>query len=194
MTNRSSPYGGGDGGRYRVGIQPVDIQGFPTGSWLGETATWDPVITTSPQNNPVSVRVPGGPTLQRGRVYAVVVENIHDDPDSNWSSINVPWLDDQGGRDLLWPFFGDDDTAFLDGAQPYTSPLRWSVNTSHLPAFDLEYTNGVHEGIGGLRGVEQPDRVGIVSSSSTAAWSFTVVESMPIAVAGSAPNSHRASR
>jgi hypothetical protein len=182
MTNRTSPYGGGDGGRYRVGIQSVNGQGFPTGTWLGDTTVWDPVIVTSPQNNPVGVRLPSGPTLERGQVYAVVIENIHADPENNWTSINVPWLSGHSGRTPLWPIFGDDDTVFLDGARPYRTPFSWAVNASHLPAFDVEYANGQHEGIGGMRGVEQSDRVGIVSSSSVATWSFTVVESTSLQV------------
>ncbi len=71
-TNRVSPYGAGDAGIYRVGIQSLDGAGKPSGTWLGNYGTWDPVITTSPANFGAAVTISGGPTLVAGQSYAVV--------------------------------------------------------------------------------------------------------------------------
>ena len=168
-TNRVEPYGGGDGGLFRVGIQSVDASLMPTGTWLGDTDTYSPGIITTPANFGMVATLASGPTLTVGTYYAIVIENIHASPDSNWSSINNAWAPD--ATTPKQPYYPDDENVTI-----YGGSSSWVVSTSYMPCFDIVYSSGDHEGVAAITGRDYdytPDRIGYVNSGSTGRWSFT---------------------
>lgn len=173
-TNRAVPYGGGDGGIYRVGIQGVAANGFADGSWIGQQVTWDPVITTGAFL--VYLTFSAGPSLTSGTDYVIVIENIHSsDPQNNWTSLNLPWFPTSAGIDSpLQPMYPDDENVYIHAATNQGQTGVWTRINNHLPAFDLEYADGAHEGMAGIMGSgDSFNYVGTLSSSSVLRWTWT---------------------
>ena len=168
-TNRQPPYyGGGDAGIYEVGFQSV-VDGLPTGTWLGDTAVWDPVVT--PGNFAVRVPITGGPTLADDTLYALIIRNAHASPNANWSSMNNPWNRYSAAQPML------PDNAVLKGG-----PSAWEAITYYLPAFDVEYSSGDHEGMAAItaQDADTPSSyIGHVTSTAMAAWAFTLPADAP---------------
>jgi hypothetical protein len=166
---KSSPccdYGSGDGGRYRIGIQSVDSSLKPSGSWLEYIDNWTPGIipTTS-----IIINLPGTSLLTTGNYYAIVWQNTHQDEINNHGSLNQPYKPNVASP--LQPIYPNDENII------YTNgPSSWKINKEHLPAFDLEYTSGKHEGLAAIIGVDSEDfgtnYVGFINNTSKGRWSF----------------------
>lgn len=163
----SSGYGGGDGGLYRIGVQTLDSERKPSGTWVAYRDNVAPGIFNDGYG--FRVEMTTASELTAGVGYAVVFLNVHADPEDNYGSWNCPWKPDVDTP--IQPRYPDDEMAMLTG-----DPPTWAVNTSHIASFDLEYTDGDHEGIAAVQGQDwlyNPSVVGIVNSGSTARWSFT---------------------
>ncbi len=82
------------------------------------------------------------PTLQKGRLYHLVFQNIATNPASNYASINDLYSFDH--NDPQQPLTDDVNLGVL--GSPDASGNNWSVQRGHTPNVDLQYANGAHDG------------------------------------------------
>jgi hypothetical protein len=171
MTNRTSSYGAGNGGTYKVGIQSLTSGGLPSGTWLGTPVTQATPIITSPASWSKRWNMSAGPTLVAGTKYAIVIENVAASPNSNWSSYNIPW----NPQDRATPWLDQDDVQLMLGNATYSSPFVYITSGSSkfltFPSFDLAFASGGHEGFAGINA--RDDGLGDITSSSTCTWKWT---------------------
>lgn len=183
-TNRVSPYGRGNGGTYRAGLQSM-ASGQPAETWLGTPGTKAIPIKSSPASFQVEWPVQGA-TLVAGQMYAFVMENVDPNPDSNHGSSNNPWVGqsawrsfDAGGSGQPHFFYADAPAYMMrKGA---ASGNQWVKDMAYFPAFDVEYEDGRHEGHSAIHpyDVNQiASGVGNLSPTSMGCWSFKAPRAM----------------
>jgi hypothetical protein len=181
FSNRTTGYGSGNGGTYRIGIQALNASGLPTGTFLGQSVDFTTPILTSPASWSKRMNFSSGPTLVAGTNYAVVIQNIGSSPDSNWTSYNIPW------NPASRPFPMHEDEAFYmpsgDNSRlvlansTYGTAGTWITSGSSkfetYPSMALAYANGTYEGFAGINARLATNEVGNVTSSTTCTWKWT---------------------
>lgn len=175
MTNRTTSYGIGDGGKYRIGLKAVDANGKPTGDYLGvqsNGAAWvdySPGIITSPENFGVVVNFSNGFTTTSGQTYCLMIENVHSNPTANYSSFNAPW----NPMNSIHPYWSEEENvSLLNGSSGYGTAYDFTP-TMQPPCFDLAYTSGFHEGFTAIRAAGEDSYRGYVKPTQDSAISWT---------------------
>ncbi len=140
-------YSGGGGGTITATVE-ADASGVPSGSALA-TVTWNP---GNPGGNWESKAVhsfSGSPTaLVIGQTYWIVFTNTHASPTTNWVSVNHNY------DSKYWGLPTNRLPAFSDVLSAWNNQgVGWDQTEADIPAFDLAYANGQHDGqayFGGL--------------------------------------------
>lgn len=130
-------YGAGTGGTWEVTVQTDDgtTAHAPSGTVLART-TMRPVETF-----PV-ISWPSPARLTAGQLYHVVFRNIDPDPTANYASVDGIFM--YKPTSPRQPRFSD-----IDWGQPLRSGSgAWSDRPNTVPIMQLEYSNGVTDGLG----------------------------------------------
>jgi hypothetical protein len=176
-------YAGGDGGTYRVGVQTVNpITRMPNdpATWLFYVDGWRPGTTSSSGGYCVRQTFSGASQLTEGTIYALVWLNTDPNPAVNFGSTNQPSSHSKFTLTPVNPLWPDDETVVI-----YQGPSNWTQATNDwMAAFDLEYSDGEHEGFTWVTGVDVKDpgdtrdaytsaEVGDLNSGSKCRLAFT---------------------
>lgn len=170
IVYNSGGYSAGDGGKVRARLYAVDGSGMPTGSPLATSTTFTP-------GNPPSTDFPvlswaGAPSLVAGTRYAIVFDNPHSSPASNYCSLDQLCNMASPAPNPYQPKWPDADMAFLVKAGSGSWGLRSPV-PQFTPIFDLAYSGGAHQGCGYME-TSNGSWYAYIGGSSMARERFTV--------------------
>lgn len=175
--NDAAGYGAGNRGIFTVGIQ-ADAGGVPSGTWLGGTITWDPATTS--YNDGALLAFSGGPAPTQDGVYWVVWQNDSATPLTDYSSLNFPYTRIASLPTPRQPRWEDDVPAVYN-----TYSGGWTLDSRHLPAFDLEYSDGTHDmGFGGVAGGATTSDYGTIDGTAKVRCRFTPTASQTVNTVG----------
>lgn len=166
FTNRTTSYGGGNGGRYRCAIVNNGPDGLP-GSTVYGFAETDTAIVSSPDAFNAVFTFSSPVAVTAGTKYHLYITNVDPSPTSNWSSINNPWNINHADH----PIYEGEDTEFLAASSHYSTSENDSRASASAPAFDILYDSGNHQGHSANRGAN--DGEGNITSSSDVQWLWT---------------------
>ncbi len=130
-------YGAGTGGTWEITIQTDDATAAhaPSGNVLART-------TMEPTEAFPVVAWSAPASVIAGHLYHVVFENVDPDPTANYASVNGIFM--YQPTSPRQPAFSD-----MDWGQPTRSGAEaWSDQTDTVPIMQLNYANGVTDGVG----------------------------------------------
>ena len=134
---RTGPgYSAGDGGILRISVQSDDGSGRPSGEVLA-SLRYD-----TPDPGPIGILAkntfPSPARLTAGRLYHIVFENVHADPQGNHVSVNDV---------LTWNPTTPRQPSVSQDYAVLTSSNGWSVSAMNTANMDLVYADGTHDGV-----------------------------------------------
>ncbi len=140
-------YSGGGGGTITATVE-ADASGVPSGTALA-TVTWNPGNPGGNWEDKGAHTFSGSPAgLTAGTVYWIVFTNTHASPTTNWVSVNHSY------DNKYWTLPTNRLPAFTDDLSAWNNQgSGWNQTTADIPAFDLAYADGSHDGqsyFGGL--------------------------------------------
>jgi hypothetical protein len=163
-------YGLGTGGTYRMGVQTLNAQRFPSGTWIAYADNLALGANSESTAKLITFTVNSADVVA-GVEYAVVMQNLGPitatGTQANYGSWNYPHM---GGVSTYQPQWADGSVVTL-----CKNTSGWLVDYVHPPSFDLELDTGEHEGAAGIQGRDSVHghEVGNISSTSICRWRFT---------------------
>jgi hypothetical protein len=144
-TDNSNPgYSKGDWGRYRFRVYP-DAGGFPDerAAPLAEVTLVPSTLSLASSDSSIRThQLPnGGPLLEAGRRYHLVIDNVHPDQANNYLSFNQMHCN-WGCSSRRTMIYENADLAWLG-----SNGSTWTEDGAHIPVLDVIYANGAHDGL-----------------------------------------------
>jgi len=161
-------YSGGTGGTLRMTVRPDDgtTNHYPTSTVLAST-TFTPGNSNPIAGGPLPLITFGTPAnLVAGQLYHIVFTNIDPAPRTNYVSVNALWI--ESPTTPRQPRYSDVDWAQLI----YYSGSGWRLRPEAAPTMQLNYANGVSEGMGYMEVWSNGSQT--ISGSSQVREAFTV--------------------
>ncbi len=161
-------YAGGNAGTTLVTLNTDDGSAAhnPSTTVLASYVMSDVLALPSPTRYFYTVKFAKAPTLAAGQIYHMVFKNIDASPSKNFLSVDAMYELDFS--DSVQDAIGKVDAAVLLGE----NGVKWSPRAGYTPIYQLQFTNGVTEGIGYIEGWIGAPRP--ISGVTAARETFTV--------------------
>lgn len=170
LDERYSGYGGGNGGIFRLSIY-TESDGVP-GTEIGYTNNLEPPAPPSSETIFYETTLTNTASVTKDNYYFVVFKNIDSTPITNFSSVNMTWMETP--LTPKQPRFPDTEYKFT---RKFGSSADWGnypeLDVWYTPIVDLRYSDGFHQGQGYME-VEKDDQPIINGSTYMMREHFTV--------------------